>query len=138
MGSAFDGFAVFYSLRPVGTTRHGSVYFLRKILAGEAIPVFNNGDMQRDFTYVDDIVAGVVACLDQPPEASDDAPSHRIYNIGNNNSEFLMRFISIIEETIGIKAEIEFLPMQPGAREGNLRRYRSDDAGLRVRAIDPN
>ena len=91
-----------------------AVIFLSKILSGEAIPVFNNGDMQRDFTYVDDIVAGVVSCLDRPPGAKDDMPSHRIYNIGNNNSESLMRFISIIEDTIGIKAEIEFLPMQPG------------------------
>ena len=108
------GLRFFTVYGPWGRPDMAAFIFLRKILAGEAIPVFNNGDMQRDFTYVDDIVTGIVACLDQPPEAMDDTSSHRIYNIGNNNSESLMRFISIIEETVGIRAEIEFLPMQPG------------------------
>ena len=108
------GLRFFTVYGPWGRPDMAAFIFLRKILAGEAIPVFNNGDMQRDFTYVDDIVTGIVACLDQPPRATDDMSCHRIYNIGNNNSESLMRFISIIEETIGIRAEIEFLPMQPG------------------------
>ena len=70
--------------------------------------------MQRDFTYVDDIVTGIVACLAKPPLVAEETSPHRIYNIGNNKSEPLMRFISIIEETVGIKAEVELLPMQPG------------------------
>ncbi len=92
-----------------------SIYiFTRKIIAGEPIPVFNNGEMRRDFTYIDDIVSGVVAALDNPPaRGGEDAP-HRVYNLGNNNSEQLMRFIGVIEEALGEKAEIDFQPMQPG------------------------
>ena len=70
--------------------------------------------MQRDFTYIDDIISGVAACLDKPPaQATNEAP-HRVYNIGNNRSEPLMRFVGIIEQELGIKAEIDFQPMQPG------------------------
>ena len=86
--------------------------FTRKILAGEPIEVFNDGDMHRDFTYIDDIVAGVLGCLDKPPEAG--RTPGRLYNIGNNRSEPLMRFISILEEALGRKAEIQFQPMQAG------------------------
>jgi UDP-glucuronate 4-epimerase len=94
--------------------------FTSKVLAGEPIPVFNNGEMYRDFTYIDDIVSGVIAALDHPP--SDDgvqkpggsvAP-HAIYNIGNNRSEHLMRFIEILEDACGRKARLNFQPMQPG------------------------
>ncbi len=94
--------------------------FTRKILAGEPIQVFNHGRMRRDFTYVDDIVDGVIACLDRPP--SDDGEAgpggsrapHALYNLGNSRSEDLMRMIAILEETCGRKAVIELLPMQPG------------------------
>jgi len=88
--------------------------FTRKILAGEPIPVFNNGEMRRDFTYIDDIVAGVLACLERPP-ADDgvEAPS-RLYNLGNSRTESLMDFIAEIERALGRKAEIDFQPMQPG------------------------
>jgi UDP-glucuronate 4-epimerase len=94
--------------------------FTHKILAGEPVPVFNNGEMQRDFTYIDDIVQGVIACLDRPP-ADDGAVKpggsvapHAVYNIGNNRSEPLMKVIGIIEEACGRRAEIDFRPMQPG------------------------
>ena len=86
--------------------------FTRKILAGEPIQVFNGGDMRRDFTYIDDIVAGVLGCLDKPPETG--RSPGRLYNIGNNRSEPLMRFISVLEEALGRKAEIQFQPMQAG------------------------
>jgi UDP-glucuronate 4-epimerase len=82
--------------------------FTSRILSGDPIPVFNEGRMQRDFTYIDDIVSGVVACIDAPPtddgeiKPGGSAAPHSIYNIGNNRSEPLM------------KAEIEMLPMQPG------------------------
>lgn len=88
--------------------------FTRKILAGEPIPVFNNGEMRRDFTYIDDIVNGVVACLDRPPEVQEGEPPARVYNIGNNRSETLMAYIGALEDALGRKAEIDFLPMQPG------------------------
>ncbi len=94
--------------------------FTRKILAGDPIPVFNHGRMQRDFTYIDDIVSGVIGCLDHPP-ADDGAPKaggsrspHRLYNIGNNRPEELMHLIAVLEEACGRKAQIDFQPMQPG------------------------
>ncbi|WP_374528158.1 GDP-mannose 4,6-dehydratase [Novosphingobium sp.] len=94
--------------------------FTRRILAGEPIPVFNHGDMYRDFTYIDDIIAGVVACLDHAPgddgteKAGGSVKPHALYNIGNNRSEHLMKVVGLLEEACGKKAEIEFLPMQPG------------------------
>jgi UDP-glucuronate 4-epimerase len=70
--------------------------------------------MQRDFTYIDDIVAGVLAALDNPPPRDGEDVPHRVYNLGNHSSEPLMRFIGLIEEALGEKAEIDFQPMQPG------------------------
>jgi len=94
--------------------------FTKKIMAGEPIPVFNHGDMWRDFTYVDDIVTGVVAALDNPPpddgheKAGGSFKPHRLYNIGNHRSEHLMKVVEILEAECGRKAEIDFQPMQPG------------------------
>ena len=94
--------------------------FTRKIMAGEPIPVFNHGDMWRDFTYIDDIVTGVVSCLDNPPpddgleKAGGSVKPHRLYNIGNHKSEHLMKVVEILEAECGRKAIVEFLPMQPG------------------------
>jgi len=94
--------------------------FTQRILAGQPIPVFNNGDMYRDFTYIDDIIAGVIACLDNPPaddgqeKAGGSHCPHALYNIGNNKSEQLMKVIGLLEEACGRKAELEMLPMQPG------------------------
>jgi len=94
--------------------------FTREILAGRPIPVFNHGEMSRDFTYVDDIVAGVIACLDTPP-ADDGAPKaggsttpHALYNIGNNRPEPLERVIALIAQACGRDPIIDYLPMQPG------------------------
>lgn len=94
--------------------------FTKKILAGEPIPVFNNGDMWRDFTFVDDIVSGVMACLDNPPpddgqeKAGGSTKPHRLYNIGNHRSEHLMKVVDILEQELGRKAIIDFQPIQPG------------------------
>lgn len=94
--------------------------FTKAILAGEPIKVFNHGKMQRDFTYIDDIVAGVLACSEKPP-ADDRATKpggsvapHSLYNIGNNRPVELMRFIEIIEDATAKKAICDFQPMQPG------------------------
>ena len=106
------GLRFFTVYGPWGRLDMSAYIFTSKILAGEPIPVFNHGDMQRDFTYIDDIVAGVLAALDLPPAA--DAPRHRVYNLGNHRSEPLMRFIGLIEQALGQKAEIDFQPMQPG------------------------
>ena len=94
--------------------------FTEAILAGRPIKVFNNGDMRRDFTYIDDIVAGVIATLDNPPpddgnlKAGGSLAPHRLYNIGNNRSEPLTRFIEVIEAACGRAAIREPQPMQPG------------------------
>ncbi|MBK5482826.1 NAD-dependent epimerase [Peribacillus sp. TH16] len=99
--------------------------FTRNIIEENTIRVFNNGDMRRDFTYIDDIVEGIIRLLDNPPiynetwdRANPDPSSsyapYKIYNIGNNNPIKLMDFINTLENLIGKKARIEFLPMQPG------------------------
>jgi len=94
--------------------------FTQKILAGEPIPVFNHGQMRRDFTYIDDIVSGIIACHDNPPpddgaeKAGGSHAPHRLYNIGNSRSEELMHMIRLIERECGRKAEIQYLPLQPG------------------------
>jgi UDP-glucuronate 4-epimerase len=99
--------------------------FTQKILAGKPIDVFNNGNHQRDFTYIDDIIEGVVRVLDRIPEPnpdwSGDAPDsatstapYRLYNLGNNEPVELMYYIEILEDCLGKKAEKNMLPMQPG------------------------
>jgi UDP-glucuronate 4-epimerase len=108
------GLRFFTVYGPWGRPDMSAMIFIKKILAGEPIPVFNNGEMARDFTYIDDIIAGVLGCLDHPPEISEGEIPYRVYNIGNNNSEPLMRFIGLIEDALGMKAEIDFLPMQAG------------------------
>jgi UDP-glucuronate 4-epimerase len=87
--------------------------FTQNILEGKPIRVFNNGDLQRDFTWIDDIVEGVVSVATKTP-ASGNAEKHRVYNIGNNKPEKLMRFIEIVEQAAGKKAEKIFEPMQAG------------------------
>jgi UDP-glucuronate 4-epimerase len=94
--------------------------FTKAILEGQPIDVFGQGNMRRDFTYIDDIVSGVVACLDHPPpddgeeKAGGSRNPHRLYNIGNHRSEELTRMIEIIEQACGRSAEKRLLPMQPG------------------------
>lgn len=87
--------------------------FTEKIMNGETIKVFNNGDMLRDFTYVDDIVEGIVNIARKGP-IKRSGPPHGVYNIGNNNPEKLEEFLEILEEIIGKNAVRENLPMQPG------------------------
>ncbi|MFO8051961.1 MAG: NAD-dependent epimerase [Thermoplasmatota archaeon] len=81
--------------------------FTDLIVKGKPIDVYNFGRMERDFTYIDDIVAGVTACIDKPFR-------YEVFNLGNNNPENLEYFISLIEENLGMKAEKNYLPMQPG------------------------
>ena len=94
--------------------------FTKAIMEGRPIDVFGEGNMRRDFTYIDDIVTGIVASLDNPPaddgaeKAGGSKGPHRLYNIGNNNSEELTRMIAILEEACGRKAERNLMPMQPG------------------------
>jgi UDP-glucuronate 4-epimerase len=99
--------------------------FTKAIMENRPIDVFNNGKMERDFTYIDDIVEGVCRVIDKVPESSpawnrdepDPATSYcpyRVYNIGNNKKEKLLRYIEVLEDCLGRKAEKNFLPMQPG------------------------
>jgi len=88
--------------------------FTSAIMKGEPIKVFNHGEMKRDFTYIDDIVAGVISVADMPPLSGEGAERHRVYNIGNNKPEKLMDFIQAIESAAGREVEKIMLPMQPG------------------------
>jgi UDP-glucuronate 4-epimerase len=94
--------------------------FTKAILEGRPVPLYNHGNMRRDFTYIDDIVGGVVACLDNPPpddgaaKAGGSLAPHRIYNIGNNRSEELTRMVSLLEQACGRKADLRMEPLQPG------------------------
>jgi UDP-glucuronate 4-epimerase len=119
------GLRFFTVYGPWGRPDMAMFLFTRAILAGEPIDVFNNGEMRRDFTYIDDIVDGVVRVLDRPatpsPEWSGDRPDpgtssapYRLYNIGNHRPVELVRLIEIIEETLGKKAIRRLCPMQPG------------------------
>ena len=124
-GLPATGLRFFTVYGPWGRPDMSPSLFARAIMQGRPIDVYNNGKMQRDFTYVDDIVQGVVNVLDQPaqpaahfdPVHPDPALSHapyRIYNIGNHQPVELMRFIECIEQALGQSAVKNFLPMQPG------------------------
>ncbi len=111
------GLRFFTVYGPWGRPDMASFKFVRAILEGQPIDVFNHGDMQRDFTYVDDIVEGVIRVLDKPQPAPADAPTeaqHRVYNIGNRTPIRLLDFIKAIEDALGIKATKNMMPMQPG------------------------
>jgi UDP-glucuronate 4-epimerase len=107
-GIPSTGLRFFTVYGPWGRPDMAAFIFTRAILAGEPIPVFNDGEMSRDFTYIDDIVAGVVRALERPQSG------HRIYNLGNNKSENLADFIAQIETALGRKADISYEPMQAG------------------------
>jgi UDP-glucuronate 4-epimerase len=94
--------------------------FTKALFSGEPLPLFNNGEMRRDFTYIDDIVRGVVACLESPPlddgnaKAGGSVSPHALYNIGNSRSEDLMRVVELLELETGRKALFNPMPMQIG------------------------
>ncbi len=108
------GLRFFTVYGPWGRPDMSPIIFAKAISEGSKVPVFNNGDMKRDFTYIDDIVSGIIATLEKPPTLEDNNAPHRTLNLGNNKSENLMDFISAIEKGLGKKAIIEFLPMQDG------------------------
>ena len=124
-GLPCTGLRFFTVYGPWGRPDMAYFKFTQGILAGKPIPVFNRGEMVRDFTYVDDIIDGVLRVMDRPAEcdpawqprhptpATSSAP-YKIYNIGNNQPVKLMRFIGLLEECLQKKATIELLPMQPG------------------------
>lgn len=113
-GLPLTGLRFFTVYGPWGRPDMAAFIFTRRILAGEPIPVFNYGDMRRDFTYIDDIVAGVIACLDRPATTEAGSGAHRVYNLGNHQPEDLRYFIATLEQALGREAVIELLPLQPG------------------------
>lgn len=108
------GLRFFTVYGPYGRPDMAYFGFTNKIMNGEKIKIFNNGDMYRDFTYVDDIVTGIMNMLLNPPKPDENGDMFKVYNIGNNNPEKLMYFIEVLEKAIGKTAEKEYLPMQPG------------------------
>jgi UDP-glucuronate 4-epimerase len=119
------GLRFFTVYGPWGRPDMALFLFTRAILERQPIKVFNHGRMQRDFTYIDDIIEGVVRVMDRLPEPdptwSGDDPDpgtsyarYKMYNIGNNNPVELMKFIAVIEKVLGLKAKKEFLDIQPG------------------------
>ena len=113
------GLRFFTVYGPYGRPDMAYYKFTKAILNGDPIDVYNNGIMKRDFTYIDDIVEGVVRVMDKTPipyenKYSTAKPPYRIYNIGNNNPVTLRDFITAIEEACGVKANENLLPMQPG------------------------
>jgi UDP-glucuronate 4-epimerase len=108
------GLRFFTVYGPWGRPDMSLYIFTRAILAGEPIPLFNRGDMRRDFTFIADIVAGIVAALDHPPADDGTAAPAKLYNIGNNQPVELMRIIDLLQAKLGRKATLQLLPMQPG------------------------
>ena len=119
------GLRFFTVYGPWGRPDMALFLFTKAILKGEAIPVFNKGQMIRDFTYIDDIVEGVIRVLDKParananfdqnvPDPATSAAPYRIFNIGNGNPVPLMEYIGALEQALGIEAIKDFLPIQPG------------------------
>ena len=105
--AAADGLRFFTVYGPWGRPDMAMWIFTKALYAGEPLPLFNRGEMRRDFTYIDDIVRGVVACLDGPPpddgatKAGGSNAPHALYNIGNSRSEDLMRVVELLEEATG-------------------------------------
>jgi len=124
-GLPTTGLRFFTVYGPWGRPDMALFVFARAILAGKPIDVYNYGDMLRDFTYIDDIVEGVIRVLDRVPErnaswsparpdpATSSAP-YRLYNIGNNRPEQLLKVVSLLEDALGKKAVMRMMPMQPG------------------------
>ena len=108
------GLRFFTVYGPYGRPDMAYYKFTQKILAGEPIQIYNNGDMYRDFTYIDDIVRGMENVLCNPPEQNAKGVSYKLYNIGNHQPVKLMDFIEVLERCLGRAAVKEFLPMQPG------------------------
>lgn len=113
-GIPATGLRFFTVYGPFGRPDMAYFSFTKKIMQGEPIKIFNQGDMYRDFTYVDDIVTGIDHMLCKPPKEDETGTRHKVYNIGNNRPEKLLHFIETLEKALGKEAKKEYLPMQPG------------------------
>jgi UDP-glucuronate 4-epimerase len=113
-GLPATGLRFFTVYGPYGRPDMAYFSFTKAILEGKPIKVFNNGDMYRDFTYIDDIVTGIVNVMKSPPIKDENGTPYKLYNIGNNKPEKLMDFIETLEHCLGKEAIKEYYPMQPG------------------------
>ena len=119
-GIAATGLRFFTVYGPMGRPDMAYFKFTNKLVKGEPIQIYNNGDMYRDFTYIDDIVTGITAIMQKTPEKTEDGAAYKIYNIGNNKPESLMYFVETLEKClmnegiISAPGKKELLPMQPG------------------------
>lgn len=113
-GMPLIGLRFFTVYGPWGRPDMAMWLFTQAILAGQTIKVFNFGNMKRDFTFIDDIVQGVLMTAREPEKGLKNGERHRVYNIGNNSPEELMQMIATLEKVIGAKAKMEMLPLQPG------------------------
>jgi UDP-glucuronate 4-epimerase len=113
-GLPITGLRFFTVYGPWGRPDMSAYLFAEAIFSGRPIRLYNHGDMRRDFTYIDDVVEGVLKVLARPPAGLDGGTPERLYNIGNHRPEDLRRYIAVLEQVIGRKAIIEFAPMQPG------------------------
>lgn len=115
-GIPCTGLRYFTVYGPWGRPDMAPIIFAEAILSGGKLRLFNEGNLARDFTYIDDIVAGSLAALDRPPSTDAGGPGrpHRLFNLGNHRPEALRHFLSVLEEACGAKAEIELAPMQAG------------------------
>lgn len=130
-GIPSTGLRFFTVYGPWGRPDMAAFLFTRAILAGDPIRVFNHGEMWRDFTFVDDIVAGILAAVARKPAKT---PPHAVYNLGNHRSEKLTDFIALIEKSLGRKAEYRFEAMQPG---DVARTYADIEASRRDLGFEP-
>lgn len=113
-GIKTTGLRFFTVYGPYGRPDMAYFSFTNNIFNNKEIKVFNNGDMYRDFTYIDDIVTGIVSLIDKIPSNDEDGVSYKIYNIGNNRPVKISDFVKILEKEIGKDAKKVYLPMQPG------------------------
>jgi len=134
-GLATTGLRFFTVYGPWGRPDMALFKFTRKILSGEPIPVYNRGQMVRDFTYIDDVVEGISRVIENPPRVTETSQGiatltpWRIYNIGNSHRVQLMDYISTLERELGKKAQLSFFPMQDGdvlATEADVGKLESD------------
>jgi UDP-glucuronate 4-epimerase len=113
-GVPASGLRFFTVYGPWGRPDMAYFSFAQKMLKGETIPVFAQGALQRDFTYIDDIVEGIVRVLAKPVGGTGSVAPHTVFNIGNHQPVRVLDFIAALEEALGVEAKIQFLPMQPG------------------------
>lgn len=129
-GLRATGIRFFTVYGPWGRPDMAFFKFTQLIMAGKKIPVYNNGDLARDFTYIDDVVEGVMRLVEKPPIADSTTKlSHRVYNLGNGDSTKLMDYIHQLEEALGMKAQYEMMPMQLGdvkSTSADMTRFKKD------------